>query len=307
MQSNFMGRDGFTWFTGVVEDNNDPLATGRVRVRALGYHTENKEELPTTDLPWATVMHPVTSPAVSGLGHTPFLVSGSWVVGFWRDVDCQEPIIMGALAGFPTAEPDTKLGFNDPTGTYPSYVNESDVNRLARGTQTHPRLDIPTPDRVPTISFPTTDDPYNAEYPNNHVYATESGHVKEYDDTENNERIRERHKSGTYYEIYPNGDKVTHIVNDNYSIIAGNDSVQIKGNVTLNIDTNCTTNIGGDWDVNVTGDITIDGSTINLNNGTKGAARIDDTADVGDDPPGISGSDGSNKIQTGSGTVFIGD
>jgi hypothetical protein len=67
MQSNFMGRDGFQWFTGVVEDNNDPLATGRVRVRALGYHTENKEELPTTDLPWATVMHPVTSPAVSGL------------------------------------------------------------------------------------------------------------------------------------------------------------------------------------------------------------------------------------------------
>jgi len=217
---------------------------------------------------------------------------------------------MGSLPGIPSELADGTQGFNDPNEVYPTEIEQSDVNKLARGTQTHPRLDIPTPDRVPTISFPTTDDPYNAEYPNNHVYATESGHVKEYDDTENNERIRERHKSGTYYEIYPNGDKVTHIVNDNYSIIAGNDSVQIKGNVTLNIDTNCTTNIGGDWDVNVTGNITIDsgpGKTINLNSGTKGAARIDDTADVGDDPPGISGSDGSNKIQTGSGTVFIGD
>jgi len=302
MQSNFMGRDGFQWFTGVVEDNNDPLATGRVRVRALGYYTENKEELPTTDLPWATVLHPVTSPAVSGLGHTPFLLPGSWVVGFWRDVDCQEPIIMGALGGFPTAEPNTKLGFNDPTGTYPSYVNESDVNRLARGTQTHEY----TVDTV--ISEPA--DPYAAEYPHNKVYATPSGHTLEYDDTPDNERIKEKHKSGTFYEIHPDGKKVTRVVGNNYEIIAGDEEVHITGSVTLNIDTNCTTNITGNWDVNVTGDITIDsgpGKTINLNSGTKGAARIDDTADVGDDPPGISGSDGSNKIQTGSGTVFIGD
>jgi hypothetical protein len=294
-----MGRDGFQWFTGVVEDNNDPKQVGRVRVRAIGYHTQDKTALPTDDLPWATVMQPTTSPAVSGVGSHTFLLSGSWVVGFWRDIDCQEPIIMGSLPGFPTAEPDTSLGFNDPSGTYPSYVNESDVNRLARGTQTHEY----TVDTV--ISEPA--DPYNAEYPHNHVLATTSGHTKEYDDTPNNERIKEKHKSGTFYEIHPDGKKVTRVVGNNYEIVAGDEEVHITGSVTLNIDTNCTTNITGNWDVNVTGDITIDGSTINLNNGTKGAARIDDTADEGDDPPGISGSDGSNKIQTGSGTVFIGD
>ena len=299
MQSNFMGRDGFSWFTGVVEDIQDPKQVGRVRVRCVGYHTQDKTILSTDDLPWASVMHPTTSPAVSGLGSTPFFVQGTWVVGFFRDTDCQEPIIMGALAGFPTAEPDSTLGFNDPSGTYPSYVNESDINRLARGTQTHEY----TVDTV--IAEP--EDPYNAEYPHNHVYVTEAGHTKEYDDTPNNERIKEKHKSGTFYEIHPNGDKVTRIVNNDYEIIAGDKEVHITGNVILNIDTNCTTNIGGNWDVNVTGNITIDGSTINLNSGTKGAARIDDTADVGDDPPGISGSDGSNKIQTGSGTVFIGD
>ena len=59
-------------------------------------------------------------------------------------------------------------------------------------------------------------------------------------------------------------------------------------------------------DQDVTGAITVDGSTINLNNGTNGAARINDDVDSGDDPAGISGSDGSNIIESGSGTVFIG-
>ena len=48
-------------------------------------------------------------------------------------------------------------------------------------------------------------------------------------------------------------------------------------------------------------------NSVNINNGTKGAARLDDTVDTGDDPAGISGSDGSNKIETSSLTVFIGD
>ncbi len=72
----FMGLDGFVWFVGVVEDRvNDPSKLGRVRVRCLGYHTEDKTKLPTEDLPWAHVMHPVTDPSMQGLGSTPsFLV-----------------------------------------------------------------------------------------------------------------------------------------------------------------------------------------------------------------------------------------
>ena len=53
----FMGLDGFVWFTGVVEDRNDPDKLGRVRVRCLGFHTEDLLDIPTKDLPWATVMH----------------------------------------------------------------------------------------------------------------------------------------------------------------------------------------------------------------------------------------------------------
>ena len=42
-------------------------------------------------------------------------------------------------------------------------------------------------------------------YPDNKVYETESGHYKEYDDTLGAERIKEYHKSGTYYEIDKDG------------------------------------------------------------------------------------------------------
>ena len=157
----FMGLDGFIWFTGVVEDRNDPDSLGRVRVRCLGFHTEDLNDIPTKDLPWATVMHPVTDPSMQGLGNTPsFLVEGSWVVGFFMDArEKQQPIIMGSLPGIPQDEPDYTKGFSDPRSPYseqpdyagtPTYgpypidgeeyimpsghdLGESDTSRLAQG------------------------------------------------------------------------------------------------------------------------------------------------------------------------------
>jgi hypothetical protein len=155
----FMGKDGFSWFVGVVEDRNDPAKIGRVRVRVLGHHSESLTEVKTTDLPWAHVMHPVTDPSMQGLGHTPsFLTQGSWVVGFFRDNEKQQPVIMGSLPGIPSDEANPDFGFNDPRGTdvpqkpykskegpthgpYPGErksghgIGESDTNRLARGTE----------------------------------------------------------------------------------------------------------------------------------------------------------------------------
>ena len=43
----FAGKDGFVWFTGVIEDRQDPLKMGRCRVRCVGWHAENKMLLPT--------------------------------------------------------------------------------------------------------------------------------------------------------------------------------------------------------------------------------------------------------------------
>ena len=107
MQKNFMGRNGFTWFVGVVEDRNDPKFVGRVRVRCLGLHTADNTKLPTTDLPWAHPMNPITSATVSGVGQTPLgPVEGTWVVGFFQDgADAQQPIVMGTLPGVHSSLP----------------------------------------------------------------------------------------------------------------------------------------------------------------------------------------------------------
>jgi len=157
----FMGLDGFVWFTGVVEDRNDPDKLGRVRVRCLGFHTEDLNDIPTKDLPWANVMAPTTNPSMQGLGQTPsFLVEGTWVVGFFADAkEKQQPIIIGSLPGIPDDTPDYTKGFSDPRSPYseqpdysgtPTYgpypidgeeyfmpsghdLDESDTSRLAQG------------------------------------------------------------------------------------------------------------------------------------------------------------------------------
>jgi len=138
--SEFMGKNGFQWFVGVVEDRQDPQTLGRLRVRCLGYHTEDLVKLPTSDLPWAHVMNPITSATVSGLGQTPLgAVEGTWVVGFFQDgSDAQQPIIIGTLPGVPSELPDidSNKGFQDAVnGVYPKYT-ETDVNRLAVNAKT---------------------------------------------------------------------------------------------------------------------------------------------------------------------------
>ena len=105
----FMGEDGFVWFTGVVEDRNDPDALGRVRVRCLGYHSEDLNDIPTKDL-LNHVMHSVSNPSMQGLGSSPsFLVEGSWVVGFFMDAkEKQQPMIIGSLLSIPTKHQTTQ-------------------------------------------------------------------------------------------------------------------------------------------------------------------------------------------------------
>lgn len=126
----------FNWWVGVVEDRNDPMKVGRYRVRIQGYHTPDKSILKTEDLPWAMTIQPVGSAAVSGIGHDGTgLVTGSTVIGFFTDEECQLPIIMGSLGGVDTILPNTQTGFYDPNGVYPKedFIDESSLSRLARG------------------------------------------------------------------------------------------------------------------------------------------------------------------------------
>ena len=310
-----MGQDGFVWFVGVVEDRNDPSALGRVRVRCLGYHSSSVVDLPTTDLPWAAVMHPVTDPCMHGMGNTPsFLVEGSWVVGFFRDPEKQQLVIMGSLPGVPSNSADPSLGFNDPRsknakqkyykgdpayGPYPvdgdTYtmssghgVGEPDTNRLAQGrtSETHDSLFARREQRV--LSIPTATQPYlksvsdeavqetrgtfeepqpkgisntaepytSAQYPYNHVFESESGHIREIDDSPGAERLFTQHKAGTFEEIHPDGSKVVKVIGDNYEIIAGASNVLIQGHVNLTTVGTVRELIKGDYHLEVEGNYT---------------------------------------------------
>jgi uncharacterized protein YcbK (DUF882 family) len=290
----FMGLDGFVWFTGVVEDRNDPAKLGRVRVRCLGLHTEDKNEIPTEALPWAHVMHPINDPSMQGMGNTPaFMVEGTWVVGFFRDVqDKQQPIVMGTLPGYSQVPDDIgddksveaikryregdEKGFTDPNKKYPQYpneksghdLNESDVNRLARNdvdfqhNMLTEKEDLHTNfESVETTRGRSWGIPKYAEfakYPFNHVFESESGHIREYDDTEFEERIHEYHRTGTYYEVDGGGNRVTHVVGDNYELIAGSNYINVKGEVNLTVEGTCNTLIREDWNIKVEGDLNLE-------------------------------------------------
>lgn len=92
-ENTFLGKNGFVWWVGVIEDRMDPLAMGRCRVRIFGWHTDNKSQLPTNELPWATPIFPMNS---SHTWSSPLV--GDWIVGFFMDGEnAQFPIMMGVL------------------------------------------------------------------------------------------------------------------------------------------------------------------------------------------------------------------
>jgi hypothetical protein len=225
-------------YYGVVEDINDPEKSGRVRVRIFGVHNKSKVNIPTEDLPWSLVMGPATSPGISGVGHSSHLLRGSWVVGTFVDNECQDFLVFGSI---PTKSPkkfsDLGEGFCDATGQYPRQLDEEDNNLRARGR--------PDPNDYEVQGVYQPRSAYSPQYPYNHVYESESGHLKEYDDTPGATRIRERHNSGTYYEVQPGGSKIERVVADNYELILGDDTIEVKGNVNIIVSEDVNLSVAG--------------------------------------------------------------
>ena len=130
------------FYTGCVEDRDDPLKVGRCKVRIVGLHTEDKTELPTKDLPWAQPVLPITEAGTSGVGKAPVgPVPGTWVLIIFMDVDEQIPIMIGTLTGVSQKE-DAFEGGNVQT---PLVVNNYQLD----GNPT-PAANAPVP--APTAS-----------------------------------------------------------------------------------------------------------------------------------------------------------
>lgn len=446
-------------FFGIVEDRNDDLKLGRCKVRIVGLHSPNKEELPTYDLPWAYPLQPITSAGISGVGWAPIgLVEGSWVAIVFRDQDFQIPIIVGSVGGIPNdsvdqividtpqqivhktvnqiksytekcpeiiklfdvfkpnavddgtgkfiigfrsykvsgkdvviglsitreiaeqelkAEldslvgqvrskirapitqsildalvsfaheigidkfssssvlsevnigryevaaanlstyevspkrrgvekqlfesepypvPDTQLpseryngqlidpsnAFAAPSGEYPKYKNEPDTNKLARNSDISSTIvafkeaarvkGVPTagPEGFTWDQSPT---PYAAQYPMNKVFASESGHLLEFDDTEGCERVHLYHKAGTFTEVDANGTQVNRIVGDSFEILERNGFVYIRGTSNVTVDGAHTLKVSGVMNVDVDGAANINIYN-NANVNVSGSANI---------------------------------
>lgn len=277
MTTQRLGEEGFVWFVGVVEGRDDPLKLGRLKVRIYNINSASKTKTSTEELPWATVMSPITGGVYNKIGTAPVgLQIGTTVIGFFMDGnDNNHPVIMGAIAGIPG-------NVQDNHDVPPEAREINLVNKSQQG--------------------PEPASAYRAKYPYNKVIRTESGHVIELDDTPNFERIHVYHKSGTYIEINEEGrmvtktagDKIDVTVKNNTVSIGGNAIVDIKGNVQLTVGGTVTGSAAG-WnlkgDVAIQGEVSVQGNItgsqqISDGTGTMGAMRSIFNSHVHSDPQG---------------------
>lgn len=232
--------------------------------------------IPVDHLPWAFVMRPTTTAAMDGIGDSPTgLVEGTWVMGISRDGEAMNDlIVIGSLGGMPEEPPfdkKGKFGFVDPRtadeisasprkinveenrdpgyppkdipmGRYPQekFLDESDVNRLARGEKTDQTLlKQKEQDLVRAVTTAQGGEwseklsPYAAKYPYNHVRETESGHVIEVDDTPDAERIHVWHKEGSYIEMHPDGSIQVKSKGDLYTLVIKDNKLFAEGSIDI--------------------------------------------------------------------------
>lgn len=164
----------------------------------------------------------------------------------------------------------SKIGYKDPTNTFPlaSYRGNSSTHKNAVGISdnTIQHYDVNKKEVSRSIGFSTGNGnsfgeppiPYAAQYPHNFVYGSKSGHIMEFDDTPNSERINIQHKSGSFVEIDKNGTRVQKTLGDDYQFSERNFYHGVRGESnfssvgTTNINTNANLNIGSDGDMKVT-------------------------------------------------------
>ena len=129
--NNFLGKNGFIWFNGVVEDRNDPQKLGAVCecvawvfIRRIRKNYQRRFTVVagySPDYKWA----------FQDLAHSKrFIVEGSWVFGYFRDGEMCPRTNGNRYITVARLSAETDKGFYDPNGVYPKYKDEVDTNRL---------------------------------------------------------------------------------------------------------------------------------------------------------------------------------
>ena len=273
------------WYVGVVEDRHDATNDGRIKVRAFGIHTEDKQAMPTADLPWAIVL----DGSYGAAQKIPDV--GDWVFGFFMDGDdAQHPMVMGRIPGINLQLP--------PEAGAPKEANYAPVESI-------PKIGVPPLHRhlggehaekgqgplqaaavkngIETATGETWSEPpiispeknldntiYTSKNDNNYVVLSDS---REGDGT----YILISHASGSAVQIDSHGTILVKSFGDTYNSSEG---------FTMNrTELDSHTNVGGDWSVKVergSGKIWINGDLDieceNFNVTARGTANINAAA-----------------------------
>ena len=145
------------------------------------------------------------------------------------------------------------------------YYSKTDLSKYAKGEADYSvLLDGPTKASGEYLG-PHPKTKAKPEYPYNKSWLTESGHLFELDDTRDKERILLYHRSGSFTEIQPDGDRHTRIVNDDYEVVCGNKEITVCGNVKIVVKGDADINVSGKIDMTAGSDIKITSNTIKLN------------------------------------------
>lgn len=242
------------------------LATGRFPnekkdLLKLASQYNSAKQIPSTSAEKDTVIPPKPVTPIPANPDTPNLVAQVFAsnatveTAFNPKTDSDNRNLLATVAA----------GFSDPDGIYPlkEYDNLPDTNKLARGISTGTSAESKSLNRATGIR--TTDgdafdqplNPFNAQYPYNKVFQSESGHVVEYDDTPGSERINVYHTSGTFTEIDANGNMVRRVVGSDYQITDGNGYVRVEGRCHISVGGSCNITVAADANIEVDGDASI--------------------------------------------------
>lgn len=103
----------------------------------------------------------------------------------------------------------------------------------------------------------TREDAYKhaGDYPNQNYTRTQSGHVIMFDDTKDKEHITLQHRSGARLQMGPTGDIQVIAHNGQYSIVFGENRMEVTGTHDVTIKGGGTLKVDGDYDVTVGGNV----------------------------------------------------
>ena len=140
-----------------------------------------------------------------------------------------------------------------PIAGFPIHPAESDISRIARGDETvyKPGGMKYNYDKNKDSAWEEPDMDYAAVYPYNHYSESESGHIFEFDDTPDHERLQIKHKSGSGYHVNPDGTTKTEIHGDDFHVSLKDKKLHVYGNLEVFCDTGTFIEVGGEADIRV--------------------------------------------------------